>query len=64
MWFLYMTSFILIFTFEIIIFQLILRDLMKLSILSNHAEYPKELVLIVIYTTFFYTIISQSKIKL
>ncbi len=44
-----MTSFILIFTFEIIIFQLISRDLIKLNILSNHAEYPKELVLIVIH---------------
>ncbi len=31
-----------------------LRDLIKLSILSNHAEYPKELAPIVIHATPFY----------
>ena len=44
-----MISIILIFTFEIIISQLFSRKL-KLSILSNYAEYPKELILIVCYT--------------
>ncbi len=48
-----MTSFILIFIFEIIIFQFILGDFIKLSILPNHAEYLKELVQIIIYTTSF-----------
>ncbi len=45
-----MTSFILIFTFEIIIFQLISHDFIKLNILLNYTEYPKGLVLIVIHT--------------
>ena len=44
-----MISIILIFTFKIITFQFFSREL-KLSILSNHAEYPKKLVLIVCYT--------------
>ncbi len=50
-----MTFVILIFTFEIIIFQLISRDLIKLSNLSNYVEYSKGLVLIIIHTTPFYT---------
>ncbi len=49
-----MTFVILIFTFEIIIFQLISHNLIKLSILSNHAEHPQELVSIDIRTTPFY----------
>ena len=43
-----MTCIILIFIFEIIISQLFSHDF-KLSILSNHIEYPKELVPIIYY---------------
>ncbi len=54
-----MTSFILIFTFEIIIFQLISHNFIKLSILPNHAEHPKGLAPIVIHATLFYTNIEK-----